>query len=282
VVNNGLVYFAAGRSTYVDGGLDCYALDTQSGRARLISRQDTSNEGAKQSGATLLGTYNDLLILDGQNLYLKNLRFDPKTLQAEASSWPYTPFIKGPYEAKFVGAPLVSLGGGFLDDSLYDRSAYVLNQQQSARKLVYTDDLMIGLRWSLFKKGRLFSHEGIFEVERDTYTVFARSRGLGEQDQWAKDVPIRVEAMALSGNAVYIAGPPMSREPEFVLRSINGEEGGALMRLNRANGDSASLCKLASPPVWDGITLDREGLYIALRDGKVMKLGAEARVAKGR
>lgn len=277
VVHKGLVCFVAGRSTYVDGGLYCYALDAQSGRPRLFSRQDTSNEGAKQSGATLLGTYNDLLTFDGHKLYLRNLRFNPDTFQAEALSWPYTPFIKGPYEAKFVGAPLVSLGGGFLDNSLYDRSAYVLNQQQSARKLVYSADLMIGLRWSLFKKGRLFSHEGIFEVERDSYTVFARKQGFGEPDQWAKDVPIRVEAMALSANAIYVAGPPISREPEFVLRSINGQEGGRLMRLNRTDGDSTPVCRLACPPVWDGITVDRKGLYIALRDGKVMKLGANGK-----
>lgn len=161
-MNEDIVYFAAGRSTYVDGGLRFYALDTHTGEQRLFARQDTSEEGIDQSGANVLGTHNDLVIHDGSNLYLRNMRLDPDTLSAQVFSWPYVPFIKGQWEPKFTGTPLAVLGGGFLDDSLYDRSAYVLNQRLSARKLVFNNDMMIGMRWSEFQKDRLLLHEVFF------------------------------------------------------------------------------------------------------------------------
>lgn len=289
VVNEDVVYFAAGRSTYVDGGLRFYALDARTGEQRLFTRQDTADEGINESGATVLGTHNDLLIHDGSNLYLKNMRIDPSTLSTQVFSWPYVPFIKGRWEPKFTGTPLAVLGGGFLDDSFYDRSAYVLNQRQSARKLVFNNDIMIGMRWSEFQKGRLLLHEGLFEVERDHYTVFAKKRDTGDglashsgrimnDDLWAQEVPVRVEAMSLAGDTVFIGGPPMSGNesstPDFVLRSLNGQEGGILMKLNGKDGVASETCKLPSTPVWDGIAISNDGLFVALRDGKVVKLGA--------
>jgi hypothetical protein len=292
VVNEDIVYFAAGRSTYVDGGLRFYALNAHTGEQRLFTRQNTAEEGISESGANVLGTQNDLLIHDGSNLYLKNMRLDPKTLSAKVFSWPYVPFIKGQWEPKFTGTPLAVLGGGFLDDSLYDRSAYVLNQQLSARKLVFNNDMMIGMKWSEFQKGRLMLHEGLFEIERDRYTIFARKRDTGDGQTsrssgrltnnalWAQEVPVRVEAMSLSGDTVFVAGPPMSgnesSNPDFVLRTLNGQEGGVLMKLNGKDGVASEICKLPSAPVWDGIAISNDGVFVALRDGKIVKLRAES------
>jgi hypothetical protein len=101
-----------------------------------------------------------------------------------------------------------------------------------------------------------------------------------EDDLWAQEVPVRVEAMSLSGDTVFVAGPPMSRNesstPDFVLRSLNGQEGGILMKLNGKYGIVSEICKLPSPPVWDGITISNDALFVALRDGKVVKLRDES------
>jgi hypothetical protein len=153
--------------------------------------------------------------------------------------------------------------------------------------------MIIGMRWSEFIKGRLLLHEGLFEIERDHYTVFARKRGIGDRqsnrsgkimkdDLWAQEVPVRVEAMSLSGDTVFIAGSPMSKNesstPDFIVRSLNGQEGGILMKLNGKYGVASEICKLPSPPVWDGIAISSDGLFVALRDGKVVKLRVESPV----
>ena len=45
------------------------------------------------------------------------------------------------------------------------------------------------------------------------------------------------------------------------------------MRLSLADGNQAKVCELSAPPVWDGMAISEDGLFIALRNGKVMKLG---------
>jgi hypothetical protein len=101
-----------------------------------------------------------------------------------------------------------------------------------------------------------------------------------EDDLWTQEVPIRVEAMSLSKDTVFIAGPPMSRDesstPDFILRALNGQEGGILMKLNGEDGVASEICKLSSPPVWDGIAISHDGLFVSLRDGRIVKLRAES------
>jgi len=287
-VCEGMVYFAAGRSSYVDGGLRFYALDAETGQQRLFAKRDTADLECQQAGAESRGTHNDLFVHEGPNLYLKNVRVDPKTFDMQAATWPYTPWTKEPWEQDFKESPFVSITG-FLDDSLYDRSSYILNQRDSARMLVFNDDLLVGVRWAASNAvpGRLLYHEGLFEIGRNKHTIFARERrqtgrptAKSPRDQWAQDVDLRIGAMALAGNTLVVAGTPLSRDgtpsPAFALRALRCEEGGILMRLNMSDGTPAEICELSSPPVWGGIAISKQGLFLALRDGKVMKLGHRA------
>ncbi len=290
MVADGAVYVAAGRTTYLDGGLRFYALDAETGRVRHAERRCTAGEGSDQAGAEVRGTLNDLFVYDGTSLFMKNLKLDPKTFRFEPATWPYTPWTPQLWQKDFKESPLVSITG-FLDDSLYDRSSYVLDQTNSARLLAFNEKVFVGVRWAAdnMVPGRLLYHEGFFELGRNHYTVFANDRSakpkpLGKRAQeatgeiWATRVPVRVEAMTLAGDAVLVAGPPMSLNggstPDFVARSIRGEEGGVLMRLDLENGAAAEVCRLPARPVWDGIAVTEGGVFVALRDGKVQKFGA--------
>ena len=143
--------------------------------ADLDSKQ-SGFESGKPNNTLLEGAANDLLVYDGRNLYLRNLRLDRKDLSVHATRWPYTPFTKDPWEKDFEGSPLVCTSG-FLDDSLFDRSGCILNQRYSARKLTFNDKLMIGFRWESHNAtpGRLLFHEGFYELGRNQYTVFAKT-----------------------------------------------------------------------------------------------------------
>ena len=296
VVGDGVVYVAAGRSSYVNGGLRFYKLDAETGKQLQGATYETAEIESKQSGfesgkpnnMLLQGAANDLLVYDGRNVYLRNLRVDPKDLSVHAIRWPYTPFTKDPWEKDFAGSPLVCMSG-FLDDSLFDRSGYILNQQYPARKLTFSDKLVVGLRWEARNAtpGRLLFHEGLYEIGRNHYTVFASKRDMASQpagraagklksDQWAQNVDVRASALALTRNAVIVAGSPMSRDgnvsAEFALQAVLGKEGGVLLRLNAVDGTPAEICKFSAPPVWDGIAVNKQGLFVAQQDGKLVKL----------
>ena len=294
IVSNEAVYFAAGRSSYVDGGLRLYALDAETGQPRHFRTYETAEaesdrsgfESGKPSNQLLHGAANDLLVKDGNTLYLKNLRLDAEDLSVHPTVWPYTQFTKEqPWQKDFGESPLVSTGG-FLDDTLYDRTSYILDQQDSARKIAFTDDLLVGLRWDE-ANSRMLLHNHFFQLGRNRYTIFARNRSAvkikGGQplarpapDLWVQGIDVRVAAMAMTGGAVFVAGVPMppdeSPSAEFALQSIRGEKGSVLLRLDRKDGTPSELCKLPSPPVWDGIAVSKQGLFMTLQDGKVLCL----------
>ena len=50
------------------------------------------------------------------------------------------------------------------------------------------------------------------------------------------------------------------------------------MKLNGEDGVASEICKLPSPPVWDGIAISHDGLFVSLRDGRIVKLRAESPV----
>jgi hypothetical protein len=176
--------------------------------------------------------------------------------------------------------------GGFLDESLYDRTSYILDQRHSARKIALDDDILVGLRWDE-PNSRMLLHNHLFQLDRNRYTIFARNRSpkntkdgrplrRSATDLWAQAIDVRVAAMAMTGGSVFVAGVPMpideNPSAELALKSIRGEKGSALLRLDRKDGTPAELCKLPSPPVWDGIAITKQGLFITLQDGKVLCL----------
>ena len=79
-----LVYCTAGRSTYLDGGIFIYALNTQTGqlvhKRRIHTVQpavDMDNPTQLNDGFHIEGAKSDILVSDGHDLYMGQLRLDP-------------------------------------------------------------------------------------------------------------------------------------------------------------------------------------------------------------
>jgi len=115
------------------------AIESQTGQLRHFTTYETAEEEGSRSGFAsgkpsnqlLRGAANDLLLKTGKTLYLKNLRLDTKDLSVHPSVWPYTQFTKEqPWQKDFGESPLVSTGG-FLDDTLYDRTCYICPHRRS-------------------------------------------------------------------------------------------------------------------------------------------------------
>jgi hypothetical protein len=74
--------FAAGRSSYVDGGMRLYRLDPRSGEllsTTSINHRDPKTDLPPQfdaRGTTMPGALPDVLACDGSSIYLRHLRFD--------------------------------------------------------------------------------------------------------------------------------------------------------------------------------------------------------------
>ncbi len=117
LVQDGVVYFAAGRSSFLDGGIMVYGLNPRTGevlhRAHL---EGPWPDVKKESGApfTMEGAKPDLLVSDGQHLYMQRIKFDGRLNRME------TPPMTTLGDLDMGGRHLLATGG-FLDDSGFDR-----------------------------------------------------------------------------------------------------------------------------------------------------------------
>ncbi len=93
LVEKGIVYFTAGRSTYLDGGIHIFGLDPLTGRVLHETRLDTWSRTRKDAenkpfipGYHMEGASSDLLVSEGGHIYLGQYAFD---LSLKAQDVPY-------------------------------------------------------------------------------------------------------------------------------------------------------------------------------------------------
>jgi hypothetical protein len=117
LVQDGVVYFAAGRSSFLDGGLVVYGLDPSTGR---VLHHHTL-EGPWPDVMTdvgrpfaMEGALPDVLVSDGEDLYMQRIKFDAELNRLE------TPRESDLGELA-MGTNHLAATGGLLDDTGFDR-----------------------------------------------------------------------------------------------------------------------------------------------------------------
>jgi len=90
LVKDGLAYFTAGRSSYLDGGIRVFALDPKTGKILHEARLDTwarTREDAENKpfipGYHIEGAQSDILVGQGDYIYLGQAKFDRKLARQE-------------------------------------------------------------------------------------------------------------------------------------------------------------------------------------------------------
>jgi len=141
---DGLAYVSAGRSTYLDGGIFLYAIQPSTGKV-VHSHQELGpyEDHTKGHGHSYWseGARNDVLVSDGEYIYIMQLRFDKKLKPA----LPETISLLG--DRKY-GRHVFSTSG-FLDDEWYNRTFwmnsdiwpgfYLANQASKSGQLLVVD-----------------------------------------------------------------------------------------------------------------------------------------------
>lgn len=114
LVHDGIAYCAAGRSSYLDGGIRLCRLDAATGRLlseTVIDHRDPkTGYQAKESiqGTNMPGALPDVLSCDGTSIYLRHVRFD----------------LAGQVQPSDV--PHLFSPAGFLDDSWWHRTYWLV------------------------------------------------------------------------------------------------------------------------------------------------------------
>ncbi len=242
LVQDGVAYAAAGRSSYLDEGITLYGLDPATGKIRSKTQVHSDNPGEfdfsqtddmskqivqnavdaktfldpdKSDAFSMGGTTNDVLVGDGSSVYLRQMRFDHDLNPQEN-----------------MGRHLLSTSG-LLDGAENHRSHWVLGTGDFSRTPVaysWTANRPSGSHgYRLMVPYGLmlaFDDHGVWSVRRkyDGYQLVAQNNTpFSKADEslpdfrladnkekpvfdWSVDLPIRPRAMVKAGDLLLVAG----------------------------------------------------------------------------
>jgi outer membrane protein assembly factor BamB len=291
---DGTAYVAAGRSSFLDGGIYLYGLDPETGEVRCRRRvegpwPDVHREVGRPFD--MEGTKSDILVTDGTNIYLYQMAFDKELNDV-------TPPRTSTLGDRVVGRHLMATGG-FLQDFWYDRTYWTYSNRwpgfyyaNSAPKagqiLVFDDDTTYGLHvyTDRLRLSPAFTpgDEGceLFADDNDNEPVLAdnsihREKGPGYSraapPKWSHRVPVRATAMVLADNTLFLAGPPDVVPEDDPYAAFEGRRGAKLWAVSADDGKCLTQQDLPTPPVFDGMAAANGRLYLANAQGELLCFG---------
>ncbi len=304
LIRNGEAWFVAGRSVFLDGGLQMFRVNPETGD--VFSR--ATFDGKAPDGGPLTGAEQKRLVglpdvlsaseghlfmragvilLDGDTIR-KRLLPKRKLIRYKGGGRP------GGHNLRGEAHPHLFSSYGFLDDSWMHRSYWVWNDTCSHRhgysttgrhrpagRILVCDDKNV---YGFGRQQRYFNWTTPME-----YRLFARAKE-GEWKKaliWERKSPgLLARALVLVGDTLFAAGPPdvldetqkgIRNEAPETLRAMKKQEealagrgGGILTALHKKDGEVKQQIDMISPPVFDGMIAANGRLYVALKNGAVL------------
>lgn len=248
LVHDGTLIAAAGRSSYVDGGIHVCRLEPATGKMiseTVIHSLDPKTGDQPDGGADLRGVLNDVLATSGESVYMRHLKID---------------FDSG--DDLQTGPPHLFAPMGFLDDAWWHRSYWLYasdpvcmppvnesgwaiwarmgNMVPSGRILSLGEDAVYGYGRDKYPGGLAGQVRGgekyhLFAAEKKPFEplpsnrenqhlrharsgqalglkVTERDKRYGEpslhRNIWSRQVPVFARALVLADQTLLLAGPP--------------------------------------------------------------------------
>jgi len=265
LVQDGVAYVAAGRSSYLDGGIRLCALDPLTGEVldekTLYSPDPETGAMPPGDARTIPGALADVLVGDGSAVYMRQQRvFGSPT-----------------------NRPHVYATAGLRDDTWFNRTRWAVGAVAHAQLLVFDDRTAYGVeafpstaRWGFFHPGdegyALFARRWKPPAQDNAAasTKKGRSRKPKAKPLWTTRVPVRATAMAVAGPVLLVAGLPDVVDPKDPLGAFEGRKGGVLWFLRTDDGSKVAEYRLDSPPVYDGVAVAGGRLYMTTANGEIV------------
>jgi len=298
LVRDGVLYVAAGRSSFLDGGISLYALDAATGEIRrqkqLHDKPMTLEKGTGSGPMDMLqGAIPDIMVTgsDEGSIYMSRVQFDDKLTVAPSDSL-------NPHGRRKTSLHL-SATSGFLDDTYFNRSFWMYarvwpgyslatSAPKSGQILTFDDETTYSVkvfdrrgpgnhfRSGFFKPGAgylLCADDNSNEPQQSAKVKGAEGPRPDQIRQkpakWTKRIPMRVRAMVLSDGTLLMAGPPDVIPDNDPMAALDGRMGAALWAVSTQDGKTLAKHRLDHPPVFDGMAAAHGALFIVLKSGEI-------------
>ena len=298
MIRDDVVFLAAGRSSYVDGGIRMAKLDLLTGKPLLnktfYSRDPKTGDAidlykpfpkGKIKSLEMPGVLPDVLSSDGDRVWMRSVTFD----------------MNLEIQPEFPAHLFSSMG--FLDDSWWDLSYWMYGRH------MFGGRSGIGVAVGMYPTGRImvcdddkaYGYQEEYEtlpraalVASDKYPKKTGLGGKGKykhvEHDWEQNVPLHAFGLVLAGDTLFMAGPPVidrektreilatlgvddyepARPLKEALDTFAGANGGLLYAVSKSDGAQVMKSKLTSVPVFDGLIAANSRLYISMTDGSVV------------
>lgn len=256
LVNNDTVYFTAGRSSYLDGGIAAWALDPRTGA--LKDQMLLSTRGQSKTASLA-----DILVSSGDSVFMRNRA------------------VFGPTKAV---APFLFSRSGFLDEAWFNRAPWSLGRETKGATNNFWRSGGAGQSMEP-KTGQYIVHDskqvfslvaasgdrdrGIFKPGKTGYRLNCAPMKAKAKPIWSVQVPVRIMAMVNAPDALFAAGTPDTVAPKDPWAAIQGRKGGRLLVISKQNGKTLNTTPLQAPPVLDGLAAAHQHLFIVLKNGQI-------------
>jgi len=234
LLDKGVAYFTAGRSTYLDGGIRVYGLEPATGKILHKGSLEGPNpfaEGGRDVAFFILGANSDVLVSEGGFLYMRQKKMTPELKEVEVP-------VLSSKGAQDVGMHIFSTAG-LLDGSWYNRTFWMYskrwpgfqlaNQAPKTGQLLVVDDKKTYAVRAFYRRN---VHSLMFFPGKEGYLLFAD----------------------LNANEPQIVGEEGAREPvKWLPQSDYSRARGNQVR--KLESEAFGLDKMigytrAEPPVW--------------------------------
>ncbi|MCF7848809.1 MAG: PQQ-binding-like beta-propeller repeat protein [Kiritimatiellales bacterium] len=323
MVYNDIVYCLAGRNMFFDGGLRLALLDPATGREISTKMMDQNDPATGENLQTLIEAKYmpvanpDLFSCNGKNLFLQTQKFDLKGNRINLA-----PIQPGKETPDMADDDHLFCQTGFLDSVWFHRSFWIYGNNCGEGWGAYTKPRNTNPagRIMAFDETQAYAFRsdplGNMLHPRTSYTLYAaakkpaqsepvedpaadtgkkkkkkktrKKKGGSIQQKWQIESPrILVNAMAIGGKTLFVAGPPdladetkmmgflpgaeddANRQLRLQEEAWNGKHGGILWAVSTETGEKLGELNLEIYPVFDGLIAANGKLFMSMKDGTV-------------
>jgi hypothetical protein len=262
------VYFAAGRSSFVDGGIHLYALELKTGKR--LHKTSVSMTGG--DGRIRQSVLPDILSVQNETLWMRGLGVDKNLAPVKARPHLFAPrgFLDDTWWHRTYWVYGTEIGGG------YTHWPDVGNVSPAGRLLAFDGGKLI------YGYGRMAYRAGDGHVRPDMakdYKLFAellaptpaaaKRREGKRRIKWTAQLPFVARSIVLTRDGLLVAGGKSPTE------SAERHGPGTFWVASREDGSKKAACALPAPPVLDGMALTDAGVFVSTIDGAVVCLRAK-------
>jgi len=315
LIRDGLAYSAAGRNSFIDGGIFVYALDPRTGKVvhqrRMYGPYGDDgfpiNNRKVVGGMSIEGFKGDIFVADDKLLYLRHQAFTPDL---------------SPVKLQDVKQPHLIPSHGFLEAIPQHRSYWTIDTMlhydiPTGQGGVHGDILVIDGSRFYEVRGYTPGRTAWFDPRTSGYTLYAgtygksakasagtavadagkgaakqaaakqgkgkkaRAKAAGPSNVapstrlWSTSIPLTGKAIALAHDVLFVAGTPVVFPNGDLAKAYEGRMGGVLWAASASTGEKLAQYTLDAPPAWDGLAAANGMLFLSLADGRVVCMGPQ-------